>query len=53
MARLREIAERPSVSIEDLARMSIEELLTALDERFDRAANYVLKKNEDLYRQLA
>lgn len=53
MARLQDIAGRLGISIEDLARMSIEELLSAPDEGFERAADYVLKKNEELYRRLA
>lgn len=53
VARLREIAGRLGISVEDLARGSIEELLAAPDERFEQAADYVLKKNEDLYRRLA
>jgi predicted transcriptional regulator len=53
MARLQEIANRLGLSVEDLARGSLEELLAAPDERFEKAADYVLKKNEDLYRRLA
>lgn len=52
-ARLRDIADRLGISVEDLARGSIEELLAAPDERFEQAAEYVLKKNEDLYGRLA
>ena len=53
MTRLHEIASRLGISIEALARVSIEELLAAPDERFEQAVDYVLKKNEDLYRRLA
>jgi antitoxin FitA len=53
LLKLREIAARLGVSPEDLARMSIEELLAQPEERFERAADYVLKKNEELYRRLA
>ncbi|HEV7798292.1 MAG TPA: ribbon-helix-helix protein, CopG family [Pyrinomonadaceae bacterium] len=53
MARLQEIACRLGISVEDLARVSLEELLAAPDERFEHAADYVLKKNEDLYRRFA
>jgi antitoxin FitA len=51
--RLQEIAARFGVSAEDLARISIEEMLTQPDEKFERAADHVLKKNDDLYRRLA
>ncbi len=40
-------------SVEELARSSIEELLAQPDDKFQRVAEYVLKKNEDLYRRLA
>ncbi len=53
LAKLWEIAARLSVTPEDLARVSIEELLTRLDETFKQAAEYVLQKNPDLYRRLA
>ena len=51
--RLEVIAGRFGVSVEDLARVSIEEMLAQSDEEFERAADYVLKKNEQLYRRLA
>jgi antitoxin FitA len=53
LLRLREIADRLRVSPEDLARMSIEELIAQPEESFERAADYVLKKNTELYRRLA
>ena len=53
LSRLREIATRLGVAPEDLARMSIEELLARPEESFERAADYVLKKNAELYRRLA
>jgi predicted transcriptional regulator len=53
LSKLRELAARLGVSPEDLARMSIEELITQPEEDFERAADYVLKKNAELYRRLA
>ena len=53
MSRLREIAAHLGVSPEELARVSIEELLAQPDEKFQSAADYVLKKNAELYRRLA
>jgi predicted transcriptional regulator len=53
LLKLREIASRLRVSPEDLARMSIEELIAQPEEGFERAADYVLKKNAELYRRLA
>ena len=53
MQRLREVASRLGVSPEDLARMSVEELLARPDEKFEEAARHVLEKNAELYRRLA
>ena len=52
-AKLQEIAHRFNIKAEDLARVSIEELLTRTEDSFQRAAEYVLQKNADLYRRLA
>lgn len=53
LLRLQSIAERIGVSVQSLARSSVEELLAKPDDEFKRAAEYVLKKNEELYRRLA
>jgi len=53
LAKLREIASRFNIKPEDLARFSIEELLTRPDESFQKAADYILHKNAELYRRLA
>ncbi len=53
LQKLRETAAELNVSPEELVRVSIEELLTRPEEAFQRAADYVLKKNADLYRRLA
>ena len=52
-AKLREIATRFNVTPEELARVGIEELLARPEEAFQRAADYILKKNAELYRRLA
>ena len=59
--KLKERATRLGIKLEDLARTIIEdsaaretdEFIDASDERFKRAADYVLKKNAELYRRLA
>jgi hypothetical protein len=51
LAKLRETAGRLGVSPEELVRVSIEELLGRPDEAFERAAEYVLNKNAELYRR--
>jgi predicted transcriptional regulator len=53
LAKLREVAARLNVTPEDLARVSIEELLTRPDGAFEQAAEYVLQKNSELHRRLA
>jgi hypothetical protein len=52
-AKLQSIAERLGVSIESLASSSLQDLLSGPDEKFEQAAESVLKKNEELYRRLA
>jgi antitoxin FitA len=53
LQRLAELAKRAQVSPEDLLRASVEEWLSHPNVDFIRAANYVLKKNAELYRRLA
>jgi hypothetical protein len=51
--RLREEAARLGVAPEELARAAVNDLLGTQREDFRAAAEYVLRKNEDLYRRLA
>jgi hypothetical protein len=51
--RLREEATRLGVAPEDLARAAVTDLLSTPGEDFRAAADYVLRKNEELYRRLA
>ncbi len=53
MAKLREMAVGLGTSPEELARASIEDLLGRPEEDFERAAQYILHKNAELYRRLA
>jgi predicted transcriptional regulator len=53
LAKLREMADRYGITPEELARVSIEELLTRPEEEFQRAVEYVLEKNAELYRRLS
>lgn len=53
LLKLREAADRLGVTPEELARAGIEELLAKPDDAFKRAADYVLRKNDELYRRLA
>ena len=51
--QLKELATRYGLTPEELARVSVEELLSRPQGDFDRAAGYILEKNVDLYRRLA
>ena len=51
--RLQEVASRLNVSVSDLARAAIHELLAKPDNDFEYAAERVLKKNIELYKRLA
>jgi hypothetical protein len=51
--RLQDAARRLNVSVNDLAKAAINDLLAKPDDDFDRAATRVLNKNAELYRRLA
>ncbi|MGC9400200.1 MAG: DNA-binding protein [Anaerolineae bacterium] len=53
LRKLEEMATRFQVTLEDLVRVSLEEMLTRSDEDFQDAVNHVLNKNADLYQRLA
>ena len=53
MANLREMAALLGTSPEELARASIEDLLGRPEEDYERAAEYILQKNAELYSRLA
>lgn len=51
--RLQDAARRLNVSVNDLAKAAINELLAKPDDDFERAATRVLNKNAELYRRLS
>ena len=53
MLKLEEVAARLKITAEELARIGIEDLLARPDHEFQQAADYVLKKNAELYRRLS
>ena len=53
LQKLQEMALKFGVSMEELVRVSVEDMLTQPEEQFRKAAQYVLKKNADLYKRLA
>jgi hypothetical protein len=53
LVKLQEMATRLGVTPEDLARVSLEELLSRPEDAVQRAITYVLTKNAELYQRLA
>ena len=53
LQKLREMAQSLGVSMEELVQVSVEDMLTQPEEQFQKAAQYVLKKNKELYKRLA
>jgi antitoxin FitA len=52
-SKLQDAAEGLSVSPEQMSILRIEENLAQLKEEFGQSAEYVLKKNDELYRRLS
>jgi len=52
-ARLQSLADSLGISIEGLARSTIEDLLAGTDAQIEQVAENVLRKNKELYRRLA
>lgn len=50
--RLLEVARKLNVDPSELAKAAINDLLSRPSDDFDRAAQYVLEKNRELYRRL-
>jgi hypothetical protein len=53
MAQLRKVAERYGIAPEEIARLSLEDLLSRSDESIQAQINYVIEKNKELYQRLA
>jgi antitoxin FitA len=51
--RLEERARQLGVDPRELAKAAVNDLLTRNDDDFDRAAQFVLEKNRELYRRLS
>ncbi|MCP3682345.1 MAG: DNA-binding protein [bacterium] len=52
-ARLKEISDQFGISPEELVRISVDDLLTRPQEDCKQAIDYVVNKNEELYRRLS
>jgi predicted DNA-binding protein len=53
LQKLRELALKLGVTTDDLIRASVEDMLAQPEEQFRKAAEYVLRKNAELYKRLA
>jgi hypothetical protein len=53
MRRLEELSKRAGLSVPELVRLGVGDLVTQPDEAFNAAAQRVLDKNAELYRRLA
>ena len=53
LQKLQELAKQFRVAPEDLLRVSVEDLIARPQADFQKVIDYVLKKNKELYRQLA
>ena len=51
--KLQEMALKFEVSVEELIRVSVEDMLTQPEGQFRKAAQYVIKKSTELYKRLA
>ena len=51
--RLEHRAADLGITVEELVKMSLDELLAKTEEAFDQAVNRVMEKNKDLYERLA
>lgn len=53
MNKLQKLAKRHQVTPEDLVRASVEELVTSPQKSFEETLDYVLNKNQELYKRLS
>ena len=53
MAQLREVAERHGIAPDEIARLSLEDLLSCSDESIQAQIDHVIEKNKELYQRLA
>jgi flagellar biosynthesis/type III secretory pathway protein FliH len=52
LARLKEMASRMSVTIEEMARACLTDILAQTEEGISSTVDHVLEKNAELYRRL-
>ena len=52
-AKVQEKGTRVGRSVAELVRINVEDLITQPDDAIEQAADYVLKKNAELYKRLS
>ena len=53
LQRLRELAQRYGLPVEELIRVGVENMVNRLDDEFNRDVDFILEENAELYRRLA
>jgi predicted transcriptional regulator len=53
LQKLQELAEQFRIAPEELVRISVEELIARPQADFQKALDYVLEKNKELYKRLS
>ncbi len=53
VAKLKEASAKMGIQTSEFIKMGIQEKINHFEQEFDQAADYVLKKNEELYHRLA
>ena len=53
LSRLEDRAAELGITVEELVRLSVDELLAKPDDAFEQALSRILEKNKDLYERLA
>jgi antitoxin FitA len=53
LQKLQDLAKQFNIPMEELLRVSFEELVARPQEDFQKALEYILDKNKDLYQRLA
>lgn len=53
LQRLKDLGEREGLTVDQVVKLGIQELINQPDESFRKAVQHILRKNAELYRRLA
>ena len=53
LQRLKDLGEREGLTVDQVVKLGIQELINQPDESFRKAVQHTLRKNAELYRRLA